>query len=75
MGRADDTREGLVSYFRFLGLEPDASRDEVTRAYQQKLAECDPYQFPKGSDERQEAEWMVESINAAFQKILGHPRA
>ncbi len=71
MGRIDDTREGLAPYYHFLGLEPDASRDVVTRAHQKKLAELDPYQFPKGSDERREAEWMIESINVAFHKILG----
>jgi curved DNA-binding protein CbpA len=60
----------LAHYYHFLGLEPDASPDEVTRAYRQKVAECEPFQFPKGSEERQEAEWMIESINVAFQKIL-----
>jgi curved DNA-binding protein CbpA len=70
MAKADSTREGLLSYYHFLGLEPDASPDEVTRAYQAKLAECDPYQYPKDSEERQEAEWMIESINVAFHKIV-----
>lgn len=70
MARADDSREGRVPYYNFLGVEPDASRGEVMRAYKAKLSENDPYRFPKGSNERQEAEWMIESINLALHKIL-----
>lgn len=71
MADAHYSPERLLSYYHFLGLEPNATPDEVTRAYQRKLAECDPYQFPRDSEERLEAEWMIESINVAFHKLMG----
>jgi len=61
--------EGLPLYYDLLGLEPDASPDEVSHAYRELHREGDPEHLRKGSEHRRDAEMRLQSIEVAFGKI------
>ncbi len=62
----------LLAHYRLLGLPPNASLDDLERAYQSLMRRADPNRFPEGSEERRRAEEIRRRIQTAYTAIRDH---
>lgn len=64
--------EALMAYYRMLGLAPQASLEDLERAYESLMKRADPNRFPDGSEERRRAEEIQRRIQQAYTAIRDH---
>ena len=60
----------MKDYYSILGIDPDASEDDIKRAYRKKSKECHPDLFP---DDKEKEEQFRE-ITEAYENLLNKPK-
>lgn len=66
-------RESFEYLYRILGVEPDASEDEVKASYKGLVRKWHPDQFAD-PEKKEDAEKMMRAINAAYELIMDPKR-
>ena len=68
----DDQLNSLNHYFALLGLTPEASRNEITKAYREKIKQYHPdYVATMGPEIKQLAEEKTKEFTLAYEILLG----
>lgn len=60
----------LIEAYRLLGVKPDATDDEVKRAYRRLTVKYHPDKAPKNKKAQENATRMLIEVNKAYEKIL-----
>jgi ADP-ribose pyrophosphatase YjhB (NUDIX family) len=65
------TKDNQINYFSILGIEPNATKDEIKNAYRHKMHEYHPDMFMNQPEwVRKEADKMSKILNKAYETLM-----